>query len=121
MILTRLVVALSFVMSGVLVGGALVSTSGMKGVSGLQSWLVVVALFALCAWPWFRVYTAARRPHARTSAIVFSAVSAIAAGVASPAIAHAPAEGVGYYVIFFVLFVWLACPLLLKIQGSAPE
>ena len=87
----------------------------------MQSWLVVLGLVVICSWPWLMAYRAAGKASARPGAFLFALASVAAAGFAYPAISRAPAEGVGYYVIFFLLFVWLSCPLLLKIKSSEPS
>lgn len=78
---------------------------------------VALAIAAICGWPWFVAFYKAATPSARVGANIFSFAAAGAAAAFYSPIRTAPSEGVGYYVILFVLVVWIGGPFLLRIRG----
>lgn len=114
----RTLVQISLVVSLLIVFGALISTSTMRGeISGygIGSWvsLALVSIFVatICSWPWLAALSLAARSDGQLRAIVFAVVAVGIAALASPSIVAAPAEGVGYNVIFCMLLIWVAYPL----------
>ena len=104
----------SFLLSAALVGRAFWSTPAMRGEvarNGAQSVIVFMVLLLCCSWPWFRAYSRSASDGQSAFAWLFSVVAvALCAAFTSP-IANAPAEGLGYYVLFCVLLVWLTYPV----------
>ena len=122
---TRIIVLLSLLLSAGVIVGAVFSTSGMLGSfsPGHRSELfgnaaAALLLVAVCAWPWFVALRAATNPAARVGANIFAFAAVVAAAVFYSPIRTAPSEGVGYYVIFYVLAVWIVGPFLLKIRSA---
>lgn len=125
---TRKAVLLSLLLSAGVIVGALVSTPYFRRAfsvghtSELFSALAAIALAVpLCSWPWFSALRASEEPTRSPGVLLFSALSFAAALAFSPAIREAPAEGVGYYVILYVIATWVAGPLLLKIRSAERE
>jgi hypothetical protein len=67
---------------------------------------MVVALFAaIASVPWVYAYGRARTPEREGGAMAIALISLGALALLIPA-GSAPAEGLGYYVLFYLLAVW---------------
>jgi hypothetical protein len=118
---TPLIVGLSFALSTAIIGAALWSVPSVRiefsdaaYLSPVQ-WLrvaeVLLPLLALCSWPWVAALARAFRVPGDPAPLVFAVVGILLAAVFYVPISGAPAEGIGYNVIFFVLLAWIAYPL----------
>ena len=114
---TQAAVLVSFLICSAIVGTALFLTSGMKAElshDALGTVTVFITVAIPCSWPWIRAYTAAGDDDGKLTSIIFC-VASIGIAVASfKSISTAPAEGVGWNVIFYVLFIWVARVVIFK-------
>jgi hypothetical protein len=83
----------------------------------LPAILIVLFLSALSCWPWLVAFSKSNSPEKKLGAVIFSVASALAAAFFGNIILHAPSEGVGYFVIIFILSVWIVGPFLLCIRS----
>jgi hypothetical protein len=119
---TRIVVALSLLFSTLLIGGALLYAPAMEsrllsGKEFLAGAPLFVLLLGLVGWPWVVAFILANKPRARLGAQVFAYAALIGAALSFVPISSAPSEGIGYFVLFYLLGVWIVGPLLLMIRS----
>lgn len=119
------IVLSSFALSLGVITSALWSTPGMRHAFagyGIKEWFItsvaLVAMTAICGWPWAAAYFKSLSRQGAPSAIVFSAASAGLALLFFKSISSALAEGVGYNLLFFVFLAWLIFPLSLLAKGE---
>lgn len=123
--LVPIAVALSFLASAGIISTALWAESGMpKEFANYDAgeWAsasgVLVPLLAVCSWPWLVSFIRALNGARQGSSVVFAVAGVLLAAFFFTPIANAPAEGKGYWVIFFVVVAWLAFPLSLLIRND---
>lgn len=103
----KITVVLSFIISFAIVFSAFSSTSS----SGLthynaEDWFGLLCVSAFLAWPWQKAFVFASDLEGTNSAFFFSYTSVVIATLFYSPISNAPAEGVGYNIIFCMLLIW---------------
>lgn len=118
MLRAKVAVVLSLLACSSIIFAALLSTSAMQGeVSHYKNtdWLGLFAISAFLiwaiSWPWKKAFLLAAKPEGKIQAIAFSLIAVVIAGLFYSPILHAPAEGVGYNVIFCILVIWVSYPI----------
>jgi hypothetical protein len=124
----RVLVLVSLIFTVLLVGHAVSSNPnssvGSELASGdvgqlLRGGATIAMLSAIACWPWLVAFARASRDSEKLPGSVFAVLSAALAAFAYSGIASAPTEGIGYYVILYVLAVWLAYPIISRLaRGS---
>ena len=126
----RAVVLVSLIFTVLAIGHAIGSNANSSARSELFSGdakqllggaLMVAMLTAIACWPWFVAFARASRDNEKLPGSVFAVLSAVLAAFAYSGIASAPAEGIGYYVIFYVLAVWLAYPIISRLARGSED
>lgn len=84
----------------------------------LRGGFTMAVLVAIACWPWLLAFARATREGEKLPAIIFAVLSVALAAWVHSGIASAPAEGIGYYVILFVLAVWLAYPIIVRVTRN---
>ena len=121
-----ILVACSLLLSGAIISAALWSTPAVRHqVSGYSSneWQkaigVLLPILAACSWPWFVAFGRAFSERGIRSSTVFAVAGVVLSALFYSPISSAPSEGIGYYVIVFVLLAWVAYPLSLIAKSGA--
>lgn len=114
----RLLVFASWAVNLAVVGAIVFSAPGVKSELSQQtdvaSWWAVVALFLLLgSIPWFYAYKRANTLERSGGSVAIALISIGALMLMIPASA-APPEGLGYYVIFYLLVVWFTFAVVAK-------
>lgn len=111
-------VLLSFLLSLALIGAALwpiAARSDDNAGYGLIEWTrliaVLLVIIGISSWPWLVAYISASNEDDYRASILFAITTVVLALRFYFLISDAPAEGVGYNVIFFVLLAWVAYPV----------
>jgi len=111
-VVASLLLSVGFIASPVLLSASMQRQASSP--SGFAESLIVSFLLTLiCCWPWLRAYSIAHHPERRANVIGFSVVAAVCAALMIKPISNAPAEGIGYYVVLYVLGTWVVGALVL--------
>lgn len=120
-------VACSFLLSSAIVAAALWSTPAMHrqfANYGATQWAsasgVLLPIVAVCGWPWLVSFVRAFGERSYRSSTAFAVAGFALSLVFYMPISSAPSEGIGYYVVIFVLLAWVAYPLSLLARGGTP-
>ena len=123
---TRIAVVASLLLSWLILAAAMANSSmGFSefGRLGMTEWLKVVPLYAIvlfvCSWPWIRAFILANRKIQRLRTDAFSAAAVCLCATFYVPISTAPTEGIGWYLIICLVFIWLAYPLSRTLSGSS--
>ena len=118
-------VALSLLLSSAIIGAALWSTPSMHrefanydSTQWAKAMGVLLPLLAVCAWPWILAFIRAFGERGSRSSSVFAIAGVLLSVLFYSPISSAPAEGVGYNVIFFLLLAWVAYPISLAAKNT---
>jgi len=114
----RSLVIASWVINLAIVGAIILLAPGVKSEmshqTNLISWLAGVAVFFLFgSIPWFYAYKHATTLDESGGSVAIALISLGALLLLIPAFS-APPEGLGYYVIFYLVVVWLTFAIVAK-------
>ncbi|KQV93405.1 hypothetical protein ASC87_27255 [Rhizobacter sp. Root1221] len=124
MLIGRFIVAMSAMLSVGFIAVPTFLSRPMRGqlssVGGFAECVLVGLLISIvCSWPWLVAYSRARDRGRQAGAIAFSSVSVACAALLMEPISKAPAEGIGYCVLIYVLGMWVSAPLILRIRAKS--
>lgn len=115
---TRIVIFTSWLLTSLVIGGAIFSTSYMRGIlrgemveSASETILVFLLIAAMCGWPW---HAASKLPASKENIkhqYLFSSVALFISCVFFIPITTGIDFEIGFYTILCVLCIWAAYPI----------